>query len=144
MRRVLCISLLLLVAAGIAVAKDSTYGKGLTEGEFTPVSAILENPDAFVGKTVRVEGVAVGVCAHRGCWLNIASEKEGGETLRFKVQDGVIVFPKEILGETVKAEGVFTKNVVEKECDAEHGDGPAEKCVTYYQISGTGAEVTWK
>jgi hypothetical protein len=143
MRRVLCITLLLVLAAGLVVAKESTYGKGLTEGEFTQVSEILANPEAFIGKTVRVEGTAVGVCAHRGCWLNIASDVEG-ETLRFKVEDGVIVFPKEILGETVRAEGVFTKNVVEKECDAEHGDGPKTKCVTTYQVNGTGATVDWK
>jgi hypothetical protein len=143
MRRILCITLLVLVAAGLAVAKESVYGKGLTEGEFTSVAKILAEPDAYVGQVVRVEGVVVGVCVHRGCWLNIASEQEG-ETLRFKVQDGVIVFPKEILGETVRAEGVFTKNVVEKACAEESGDGPAEKCVTFYQVSGTGAVVDWK
>lgn len=137
---------LTLLLAGAAVAMDKSYGKGVSEGDVTKVSAIMADPDAFVGKTVRVEGTAVSVCAHRGCWLELASDTEG-ETIRIKVEDGVIVFPKEIMGETVRAEGVFTANrpsALEKMCDrTKDGEEPVA-CLTTYQVSGVGAVVVEK
>jgi len=136
----------LLAVVAVAVAKDKTYGKGVSEGEFTKVSAILGSPDDFVGETVRVEGTAVGVCSHRGCWLELSSDVEG-ESIRIKVEDGVIVFPKEIIGETVRVEGVFKANspeVAEKKCDrTKPGDEPVA-CTTTYEVTGVGAVVVGK
>jgi hypothetical protein len=132
-----------LLLAGTVVAKEKVYGEGVGEGDFTKISAILAEPDDFAGETVRVEGTAVGVCKHRGCWLTLASDKEG-ETLRVKVEDGVIVFPKEIVGEHVRVEGKFAINKVEKKCDAtKHGE-PEVKCTTHYEIQATGALVDWQ
>jgi len=143
MRRTMTVTLLIvLLVAGIAEAKVKKYGKGVSKGEYTKISTILADPEAYNGKVVRVEGTAVGVCAHRGCWLTLASDVEG-QTIRFKVEDGVIIFPKEIVGETVKGEGVFTINKVETICDATKPGEAEEKCETFYQISGTGAKVNW-
>ncbi len=141
----------LAVAAG-ALAEEKTYGEGVTGEELVLVSDLLATPDEFIGKTVRVKGTAVGVCAHRGCWINVAGDKEG-ETVRVKVQDGVIVFPPEIVGDTVIAEGVWTANELtleqtKKVCAAEareegkeFDEGEVTNCMTLYQISGTGAVV---
>ena len=141
----------LAMAAG-ALAEDKTYGEGVTGEELVLVSDLLAKPDEFIGKTVRVKGTAVGVCAHRGCWINVAGDKEG-ETVRVKVQDGVIVFPPEIVGDTVIAEGVWTANELtleqtKKVCAAqareegkEFEEGEVTNCMTLYQISGTGAVV---
>nr|MBC8425560.1 DUF4920 domain-containing protein [bacterium] len=102
MRRIMMtIALLSLLLAGTALAKEKVYGKGVSEGDFTKISTILADPGTYSGKVVRVEGTAVGVCSHRGCWVTLASDKEE-ETMRVKVKDGVIVFPKEIIGEHVQ------------------------------------------
>ena len=142
MRKIIILGVMVLATAvNMAAAKEKVFGEGVGEGDLTAISKILAEPDAFVGKTLRVEGTAVGVCAHRGCWLSLASDVEG-ETLRVKVEDGVIVFPKEILGETVRVEGVFTSNSVEqagKVCDrTRDGEAPVQ-CVTVYQLTGSGA-----
>ncbi len=147
MRKITIVILAVLLATGItAFAKDKTYGKGVSEGDVTQISAILASPDDFVGQNVRVEGTAVGVCAHRGCWLELSSDVEG-ETIRVKVEDGVIVFPKEIIGETVRVEGVFTANKAadtEKKCDrTKPGEAPVA-CLTTYQVSGIGAVTVGK
>ena len=135
-----------------ALAEDKTYGEGVTGKELVLVSDLLAKPDEVIGTTVRVKGTAVGVCAHRGCWINVAGDKEG-ETVRVKVQDGVIVFPPEIVGDTVIAEGVWTANELtleqtKKVCAAqareegkEFEEGEVTNCMTLYQISGTGAIV---
>ena len=143
MRRFLTtITLMSLLLAGTALAKEKVYGKGVGEGEFTKISTILAAPDEFAGKTVRVQGTAVGVCVHRGCWVTLASDQEE-QTMRVKVEDGVIVFPKKIIGEHVQVEGAFTVNKVEEKCDATKQGEPEVKCTTYYQITGTGAVVDW-
>jgi len=133
-----------------AIEFTQTWGGGVGAGKVTPVSALLADPDAYVGQTVRVEGTAVAVCEHRGCWFNIASDQEG-EVLKFKVPDGEMVFPLEIVGETMRAEGVFTANELDLEttrqvcaAEAEQAGEPFDpasvtECMTRYQISGTGA-----
>jgi hypothetical protein len=153
MRTIIVLStcVLLLAAAG-AGAKEKVYGEGVTGTELVKVSDLLSHPDDFIGKTVRVKGTAVGVCAHRGCWVNIAGDKEG-ETVRVKVKDGVIVFPADIKGDLLIAEGVWTANELTMEqtkqvCAAaareegkEFKEDEVTTCMTLYQITGTGAVV---
>lgn len=147
----------ILLIGGSAIAGDSgkVYGKGVAAADTVKVSDLLANPADYVGQTVRVEGLAVGVCAHRGCWINIASDQEG-QTVRVKVKDGEIVFPAEIVGDQIIAEGVWTSNELDldttrKVCAneaAKHGEEfdpeSVTECMTLYQISGTGAVVTSK
>jgi len=158
---VLLALVLVLIIAGAAIAEDSekdkgkVYGEGISAPDTMLVSELLADPETYIGKTVRVQGIAVGVCAHRGCWINIASDTEG-ETVRVKVQDGVIVFPPEIVGDVVVAEGVWTANELtmeqtKKVCAAqareegkEFDEGEVTTCMTMYQISGTGAVVASK
>ena len=162
---VVLVSVLVLLFAGAAMAGDNekkegkdtgkVYGEGVSAADTMLVSVLLADPEAYIGKTVRVKGTAVGVCAHRGCWINIASDTEG-ETVRVKVQDGVIVFPEEIVGDLVVAEGVWTANELtmeqtKKVCAAqareegkEFDEGEVTSCMTMYQISGTGAVVASK
>ncbi len=135
-----------------ALAGQDVYGKGVKSKKTIKVSKLLANPEKFVGKTVAVEGIAVGVCAHRGCWINISSDNEG-EVVRLKVTDGEIVFPAEIVGERVVAEGVWTANKLDldttKKMCAHKAEQKGEsfdpnsvtECMTLYQITGTGAEV---
>ena len=146
------ISCLLLVTAGFVRAGDEgkVYGKGVAAADTVLISTLLAQPDAWVGKTIRVQGAAVGVCEHRGCWINIASDVEG-QVVRVKVKDGEIVFPPEIVGDVVMAEGVWTANKLDMEatkkvCAAKAKDAGEEfdpndvtACVTLYQLSGTGA-----
>lgn len=137
----LIVALLLPAAAFAGDAK--TFGKGVTGADRTKIADLLAKPDAYVGQTVRVEGVASKVCEHRGCWVEIAQD---GSAMRVKVDDGVIVFPRDVMGKRIAAEGVFTKKVIPAQAEAKHAAHagectehakPAETVV--YQIQGTGA-----
>ena len=148
----LSITIVGLLLAGSVMAGEKVYGEGVSSSDTMLVSVLLADPDAYVGKVVRVEGTAVGVCAHRGCWVNIASDKEG-DVVRVKVEDGVIVFPPEIIGDHVVAEGVWTSNQLDlettKKVCAHRAQEEGEEfdpesvtsCMTLYQITGTGAVV---
>jgi cytochrome c-type biogenesis protein CcmE len=147
----------LLAAAALASpafpAEGTRYGAGLTGTEVVKISELRANPDRYVGKTVRVEGLVTDVCPRRGCWMELASDREF-ETMRIKVDDGVIVFPLTAKGKVATAEGVFTRIVVPadrvlamKRHEAEEkGVAFDEKAVKVepmivYQVQGTGAVV---
>ena len=132
------VTLVVPVAAG-----DTRLGTGVTLKEATPITSITAKPADFVGKTIRVDGVATAVCTHMGCWMAIAPEGQlDAPTVRLKVEDGVIVFPVSAKGKKVSAEGVFeeVKGEENKEAAGEHAkkDPKASK---QYQIKATGAVI---
>jgi hypothetical protein len=97
--------------AGVGAALQlpgKTYGKGVTLTETIAIETLLRDADAWVGKRVRVEGLVTDVCPMRGCWFDMAGKKPGTK-LRFKVRDGVMVFPLDAKGQRAVAEGVVRK-----------------------------------
>ncbi|MDP2089152.1 MAG: DUF4920 domain-containing protein [Flavobacteriaceae bacterium] len=142
----------LAITSNLFAQNGKKYGNKITLKEKTSISAIQENPEKYVGKTVLVEGLIVDVCEKRGCWIEIASDKEF-EKIRFKVDDGVIVFPMEIKGEIVLAEGIVEKLTFTKEQLIEQGIHQAEehgttfdpnsvtKGKTTYRLKGLGTVV---
>jgi hypothetical protein len=126
-------------------AQETKLGIGVSLKEATAIKALLETPAQFVGKTIRVDGVATAVCEEMGCWMAIApSGDPQGATVRLKVEDGVIKFPVTAKGKQVSAEGVFEaigeKEEHANEAAGEHGrhDATASK---KFQIKATGAMI---
>jgi len=113
MRKIVLPTLLsLILLAAPALAK--TYGKGVHVEEPTPVSAILDNPDSFLGKTVKIEGLIVEVCSKRGCWIYVAGDRPE-EKIQVKVTDGEIIFPMAATGRIGTIEGIVDEVVMSKE-----------------------------
>lgn len=93
----------LFLSSGAVAGTD--YGAGVMPGATSSVSDIFAKPDAYSGKTVTVKGLVVDVCAHRGCWMDLAGDKPG-DTIRIKVEDGVIAFPVSARGRQATVQGV--------------------------------------
>ena len=154
MRRFAALACVLAASFPTALAAEGkSYGKGVAAGDVVAVSELIAHPEAYVGKTVRVEGLITDVCPKRGCWMNLAGDREF-QTIRIKVDDGVIVFPMDAKGKRATAEGVFTKIDINREQAIEHAKHLAEeKGETFdparakdlptviYQIQGTGAVI---
>lgn len=150
---ILLIVLSILLSVSLFADDVKKYGEEITATEKVKISEVLENPTAYEGKKVLVEGTILNVCEKRGCWIELASDKEF-ESIRVKVQDGVIVFPMEAKGKTALVEGEFYSFSVEsdaecsgKEC-GDHKKEGEEKCEhgknevkTIYQIKGLGAKI---
>lgn len=134
-------------------AHAGSFGEGVSLEEATPIAKILADPDAWIGKTVRIEGGVLDVCPRAGCWMEVG---EAGESIQIKVDDGVIVFPTDAKGQVASAEGTVEavemtredyvawlahvaeeKGEVFDEASAEIGDGPFR----IIRIRGTGAEI---
>lgn len=153
MTRLVTATLVLALALTVGLsAQAKKFGKALTLKETTKVSAIMANPDSFKGKRVQVVGPIVDVCEEMGCWIALGSDKEF-ETLRFKVEDGVIVFPMSIKGQTATVEGIIEVTMMSVEDQMKAGAEMAkEKKMAFdpktikgpklnVQIKGEAAEV---
>jgi len=131
MRRVMAtVVLVACVAVAAMAAQEKKFGAALTLTDVTKVSEIYANPEKFSGKRVLVQGPIVDVCAQMGCWLAVGSDKEF-QTIRFKVEDGVIVFPMSVKGMNAKVEGIISVETVTE----------AGKPKTNVMIKGEGAVV---
>ena len=142
MKGLLAAGLLALATVAIA-AEDTKLGAGVTLKDATPIKALIDTPADYVGKTVRVDGVATAVCENMGCWMAVAADDaKDAKTVRLKVEDGVIVFPISAKGKQVSAEGVFeeiaAKDEHGKEAASEHAQGD-KNASKKYQIKATGA-----
>jgi hypothetical protein len=115
-------ALLITCLAFAAMAGEVKLGKPLVAKETTAIDKLVAAPDRYVGKLVQVKGTVRDVCRHMGCWTEIA-DAASGKSIRIKVKDGEIVFPKESIGKTIIAEGKLAK--VDQT----------------YQIQGTGAVI---
>lgn len=101
-------ALVLAVTWVSAEEKVTKFGQGVTMTSATAIADLAARPEAFVGKTVRVDGVVEAVCENMGCWMQL-KDATSGKMVRIKVDDGVIVFPVSAKGKQASAEGVFEK-----------------------------------
>jgi len=132
-------------------AAELKLGQALTLTEAMPVGALLASPAAFVGKTVQVKGKVTEVCEMAGCWMNLTDDS--GKLLRIKVEDGVIVFPKDSAGKIAIAEGKLEQHEMTREQLIDAAKHEAEESgrkfnpakiksgKTVYQIAGSGAVI---
>jgi hypothetical protein len=135
-----------------AESTPAHYGAKLSDADTVPVSKLLAAPEEYVGKKVKIEGRILGVCEMRGCWIEIAGDKDL-ESIRFKVKDGDIVFPVEAKGKMAVAEGTFekiqldleqTRQMKEMECKEKGEKFEPDSCTqpgVLYRIAGLGAVV---
>jgi hypothetical protein len=140
----------LLIVAGM-LAADIKLGKPLALKHSVAVDELLASPGAHIGKTVQVKGKVTEVCQAMGCWMNLVSES--GKSIRIKVDDGEIVFPKDAPGRTAIAEGKLSKIELTKDQAIARARHEAEESnkkfdaasiksgATEYQIQGSGAVI---
>jgi hypothetical protein len=128
-------------------AAPQKLGKGVTEKNAVAIADLYASPEKYLGKKVRVDGVATAVCEDMGCWIAIASDQDPLLIVRVKVDDnGPILFPMSAKGKKVSAEGVFEKvKSGDKEAleaaAAQKAGANAEAFGKTYQLKGLGAYV---
>ncbi len=150
MRRTAWLCLLLLPLAIPSTAED--FGAPLELESSIRIADLLADPESWVGRHVRVEGLVDDVCPMKGCWIDIL-EAQSQETIRFKVDDDVIVFPVAAKGREVVAEGFFSKIEMDEERArgwlahlAEEKGEPFDPAsvtgpMTFYRLDGKGARL---
>ena len=123
-------------------AKGTSFGEGVKLTTSVKVADLLSKPADYMGKTVRVDGTVRAVCQNMGCWIQIADD-EKSDGIQFKVDDGVIVFPKDAQGKRASAEGTFERIAAGDAHEAEQAKQAAAKDAAAkapeYRIKATGA-----
>lgn len=153
MKKMFLLSLLsLLIVTSTIAGEQKKYGKEITLKDTTKVSDIIANPEKFDGMRVLVAGPIVDVCQERGCWIKIGTGKDS-EAIRFKVDDGVIIFSQELKGKSAFAEGIVSVKEYSEEELIKSGEEHAKEEGTTFdrttvkgpkmvlQIKGEGAMV---
>ncbi len=140
-----------LAAVALLSAADLKLGSPLTLDQPITLATLMERPDGYVGKTVQVKAKIAEVCQMMGCWMDLTND--AGQKIRIKVDDGVIVFPKDASGRTAICEGKLSKTELTREQAVEEAKHEAEEAgrkfnpdsvkgaVTRYQIEGAGAVI---
>ena len=140
------------IGAIIAQTDEANLGAEITLTKKTNISDILADPEAYLDKTVLVEGEILDVCPMMGCWMELKSD-DGEGKIKVKVKDGDIVFPVEAKGSTALVEGKVYKIELTQEKAIEHFQHIAEEKgeefdpstitgpMTIYQIKGLGATI---
>jgi hypothetical protein len=148
------IALVLFFSLGAIIAQtdEANLGAEITLTEKTNISDILADPEAYLDKTVLIEGEVLEVCPMMGCWMELKSD-DGEGKIKVKVKDGEIVFPVEAKGKTALVEGTIYKIELTQEKAIQHYEHIAEEKgeefdpssitgpMTIYQIKGLGAEI---
>jgi hypothetical protein len=130
-------------------AGPQTFGAPPSLAEVTPIAQVVARPADFEGKAVRLDGVVTAVCQMMGCWMALAPiDNPRGPAVRFKVEDGVIVFPVSAKGKRASAQGVVEfiapADLHGREAAAEHAQHDGRATATapaLWHIKATGAVV---
>lgn len=117
---------LLIVSTFTAAAADEKLGAPLTIKEQTPIAGLMAKPVRYVGRTVQVKGKVTDVCQKMGCWIML-TDPATGAAVRIKANDGEIIFPKESVGKTAIAEGVFKQVRLTRQQAVERAQHEAEE-----------------
>lgn len=133
----------------LLMGDPATYGNGVKEETpLVSIETLMADPEAYLGKVVKVKGEVKEVCPMAGCWMDITA---GDSKVRIKVKDGEIVFDQKLEGKQVLAEGTVYKFDLTQEQAvgyfkhmAEEKNEPFDPAsitegTTIYQIGGIGA-----
>lgn len=132
------------------LAAEVKLGKPVDVQQVTKVADLLAKPEQFIGKTIRIEGKITEICQMMQCWIKV-DDGSSKEPLQVKVEDGVIVFPKDGVGKHAVAQGEFAKMEMskdqyiaqlQKEAKEQGKTADTSKInegKTIYRINGTGA-----
>ncbi len=141
----------LAAACALTLSAATNLGKPLTLDKPMSIAEVSAKADSLNGKTVQVKGRITEVCQMAGCWMALVDEE--GKTIRVKVNDGDIVFPKTAVGKMAIAEGEFKKIERSKDQAIAQAKHEAEESgrkfnpasiksgTTTFQINGVGAVI---
>ena len=93
-------------------------GTDLTKSAALHVSTCIADAEKHNGKTVKVEGTVVNVCAAKGCWFAIQDDKTK-ETIRITSKGYRFFVPRDAKGKRAIIEGDLAMTVL-SEADAKH------------------------
>ena len=102
-------------AATDALTPYDVYGESFSDEGAVPVQAVVAEHQAYLGRSVKIEGTVAEVCQMAGCWLTL--QTGDGNNIRILVarnDDGNYAFtvPKDISGRRVVVQGMLAEETL--------------------------------
>lgn len=123
-------------------------GEAIGKADKADLKKVLADPAKFDGKTVLVKGVIVRSCKMEGCWLELATAKDG-QSMRVKMKGHSFFVPLDSAGLGAKVEGTVSVKTLSKDhVDHLIKDGAkfekrnADGTVTEVSFEANGVELT--
>jgi len=143
-RTALPVALVVMAFGGAVLAQTPKYGGPVDVQTATRVKDLHATPEKFVGRTIRVDGLATSVCTDMGCWVAV-KDLDTDQTVRFQAEhDGSIVFPLTLKGKPGSFQGEFVKigasdgHAHDAAAEHAHAEPKAADFGSQYQIKVTG------
>jgi quercetin dioxygenase-like cupin family protein len=117
MRLLECKQLILLVGllAATIIAhsgnQEKHLGKKFILEETTPILELIEHPDKYFNKDVKVEGIIASACTNEGCFIEVVSKDGKGEWILVNFPELTHKFPTDCAGYEVVVEGMFYQKI---------------------------------
>jgi hypothetical protein len=120
--------------------RAETIDGKITETKLTPIQTLLANPEAYVGKTLLVEGEVTGRCQGSGCWVSLDTG-DPENPFYVKSPDHSFSFPASCEQKRVRVQGILAvlqhKSTAQEEHEEheehdEHGEGHTCPAPLYY------------
>ena len=111
-RRIVCvlfasaIGCVLFAGCGSKAGKGEHYGEPFTQAPLVTLGQLLDTPDGFPRKTLRVKGMIERQCPVSGCWFFINDGK--GHSVKVELGDYLPKLPQNI-GNYAEVEGEWIK-----------------------------------
>lgn len=116
------------------------FGEPVTIRKAVDLKKLEKQPEKYVGRTLRLEGVVKNVCQGRGCWVEVAGRR-GGAFIA-KSLDESLLLPKDCKGWNVVVQGLLVEMPQEDHNHAEEaGAAPHECPKPEYVLSTQGVEL---
>jgi hypothetical protein len=101
-------------AAPAADAKVGKFGAPLGQGPSERLASVLEDPQRYAGRDLKVEGHVRRACTAMGCWMELAESKAPeAPGCRVMMKDHAFFVPTDSAGADARVEGTLAVRRIE-------------------------------
>ena len=105
------IVLLITITATSVNAQWKHIGKEFSIETTTPISELIEHPEKYYNRDVRVEGIIASACNEEGCFIEVVSKDGNGDGIVVNFPELIHKFPTDCAGREVVVEGMFYQKI---------------------------------
>jgi len=105
--KVLSIVPFLLIAAVLGEGEWTHLGENFTIGQETPISKLIEHPERYHNRDVKISGIIASVCNEEGCFIEVVPKNGKGEGIVVNFPGLKHTFPLDCAGKEAVVEGLF-------------------------------------
>jgi len=101
----------LLIAVTLGEGEWTRLGEKFTIGKETPIQDLIEHPEKYHNRDVKIRGIIASACNEEGCFIEVVSKDGKGEGIVANFPGLKYTFPTDCAGLEAVVEGLFYQKV---------------------------------